>query len=77
LQVSRDTPPAFLAHTGDDPVPVANSILYYQALQRAGVPVEMHLFPEGGHGYGMRQRGLGIDSWPDRCREWIRRVCGV
>jgi len=75
LQVSKETPPAFLAHTGDDGVPVANSILYYQALQRLKVPAEMHLFADGGHGYGMRPRGLAVDSWPERCREWLLRLC--
>ena len=74
LQVTKETPPAFLAHTGDDPVPVANSLLYYQALQQAGVGAEVHIFPEGGHGYGMRQRGFAVDSWPERCREWLARV---
>ena len=73
LQVTKETPPAFLVHTGDDPVPVANSILYYQALRRAGVAAEMHLYPEGGHGYGMRVRGFGVDTWPERCRDWLGR----
>lgn len=73
LQVGKDTPPAFLVQTEDDAVPVANSILYYQALKQAGVPAEMHLYPEGGHGYGMRVRGFGVDTWPDRCREWLLR----
>jgi acetyl esterase/lipase len=76
LRVSKETPPAFLVHTGDDSVPVANSLLYYHALQRLGVAAEMHLFAEGGHGYGMRQRGLAIDTWPERCREWLTRACG-
>ena len=74
LQVTKETPPAFLAHTGDDGVPVANSLLYYQALQRAGVRAELHVFPEGGHGYGMRPRGFAVDSWPERCREWLLRL---
>lgn len=77
LQVTRETPPAFLVHTGDDGVPVANSLLYYQALQRAGVGAELHLFAEGGHGYGMHQRGVAVDSWPERCREWLLRVAAA
>jgi acetyl esterase/lipase len=77
LQVTGETPPAFLVHTGDDAVPVANSLLYYQALQRVGVPAELHVFPEGGHGYGMRQRGFAVDSWPERCREWLLRLGGA
>jgi acetyl esterase/lipase len=74
LQVSKETPPAFLVQTGDDAVPVANSLLYYQALHAAGVPAELHVFAEGGHGYGMHQRGLPVDSWPARCREWLERL---
>jgi acetyl esterase/lipase len=74
LQVTKETPPAFLVHTGDDGLPVANSLLYYQALQQAGVRAELHLFPEGGHGYGMRPAARGIDSWPERCREWLLRL---
>lgn len=72
-QVNPETPPAFLAQTQDDAVPVANSLVYYQALARSGVPAEMHLYPEGGHGYGLRRRGLGIDAWPEHCREWLLR----
>lgn len=77
LQVTAETPPAFLVQTGDDGVPVANSLLYYQALQRAGVRAELHLFAEGGHGYGMRPAAAGISSWPERCREWLLRTCNA
>lgn len=60
-----DTPPVLLIHAGDDmAVPVANSMLLYAALREAGVPVAMHLFETGGHGFGMR----GIDTEP--LHEW-------
>lgn len=72
--VTPDTPPAFLALTEDDAVHPLNSINYYIACQQNKVPAELHIFPEGGHGYGMRIRGLGIDSWPDRMAEWIARI---
>jgi acetyl esterase/lipase len=56
-----DTPPMLLIHAGDDPaVPVENSIGLYTALQKAHIPVAMHLFEKGGHGFGMR----GLDDGP-------------
>ncbi|KQV53560.1 alpha/beta hydrolase [Pelomonas sp. Root1217] len=72
-QVTSATPPTLLLHTqGDKSVPVQNSILYYQALTRAGVPAEMVLFEQGGHGIGMRD-GLGTASaWPRRAEDWLR-----
>jgi acetyl esterase/lipase len=73
-QVSAATPPTLLLHTqGDKAVPVDNSILYYQALTRAGVPAEMYLFEQGGHGIGMRD-GLGnASAWPRRAEDWLRQ----
>lgn len=72
-QVSAATPPTLLIHTqADKSVPVENSILFYQALTRAGVPAEMLLFEQGGHGVGLRS-GLGTTSdWPRRAEEWLR-----
>ncbi len=72
-QVTKDTPPAFLVHTAEDAsVPVENSVMLYQALRRAGVPVEMHLYEKGPHGFGTAA-GLGPTSeWPKRFEEWLR-----
>jgi len=72
-QVTRDTPPAFIVHTQEDQsVPVENSLLLYQALRAAAVPVEMHLYVHGPHGFGLKP-GLGPTSdWPRRCEEWMR-----
>lgn len=72
-QVTPATPPTLLVHTqADQSVPAENSILFYQALTRAGVPAEMYLFEQGGHGIGMRA-GLGTTSgWPRRAEEWLR-----
>jgi acetyl esterase/lipase len=72
-QVTAATPPTLLIHTqADKAVPVENSIVFYQALTRAGVPAEMILFEQGGHGMGMRA-GLGTASeWPRRAEEWLR-----
>lgn len=72
-QVSAATPPTLLLHTqGDKTVPPDNSLLYFQALTRAGVPAELHVFEQGGHGIGMRE-GLGTASaWPRRAEDWLR-----
>ncbi len=73
-QVTAATPPTLLLHTqGDKTVPVDNSILYYQALTRAGVPAELYVFEQGGHGIGMRD-GLGnASAWPRRAEDWLRQ----
>jgi len=70
--VTSATPPTLLIHTQEDrTVPVENSILFYQALVAARVPVEMYLFEHGSHGMGMRS-GLGTASaWPKRAEEWL------
>ncbi len=72
-QAGPRTPPTLLIHTqADQSVAVENSILFYQALNRAGVPAEMYLYENGEHGMGMRQ-GLGTASgWPRRAEEWLQ-----
>lgn len=70
-QVNKNTPPAFLSLTEDDSVIPLNSINYYLACLENGVPAEMHIFPKGGHGYGMRIRGLAVDNWPDLLAKWL------
>jgi acetyl esterase/lipase len=72
-QVRPDTPPTFLVHAQDDPaVPVGNALQFYRALLRAGVPAEMHLFPHGGHGFGVRgTHGLTTAAWPRLALDWI------
>ncbi|MBO9616800.1 MAG: alpha/beta hydrolase [Dyadobacter sp.] len=73
LQVSDQTPPAFLVHAMDDTgVPVENSIEYYLALKKKKIPAEMHLYPKGGHGYGMRTEGKGsLANWPEAMEGWL------
>lgn len=71
--VDARTPPTFLLHAQDDTaVPVANSLLFHDALRQANVPAEMHLFPAGGHGFGVRgTRGLTVAAWPRLALDWI------
>jgi acetyl esterase/lipase len=73
LQVTPQTPPTFLWHTGDDEgVPVENSILYYQALRKSKVPAELHVYQHGRHGLGLAKTTPAVSSWPDRCADWLR-----
>jgi acetyl esterase/lipase len=71
LQVTAQTPPAFLVHCGNDKVvPVQNSIQYYEALQKNGVKAELHIYPAGGHGFGLHNNTTS-DNWLDRCFNWM------
>lgn len=66
------TPPTFLAMAEDDPVHVENALYYYLALKQASVPAELHLYPTGGHGFGLRRTDAVITTWPDRAADWLR-----
>ncbi len=73
LQVTAQTPPTFLFHTtADRTVPVENSVLFYMALRKAGVPAEMHIYADGPHGVGLASTDLALSSWPRRLEEWMR-----
>jgi len=72
-QVNAETPPAFLISTTDDGVSPENSILYFQACRNNKVPVEMHIYEKGGHGYALKKNGLGpVETWMDRMEDWMR-----
>ena len=75
IQVRADTPPTFLLHAEDDAVdPVKHSLTYYAALQKAGVPVEMHLFAQGGHAFGLRPNPLPVGRWPSLVEQWLHTI---
>lgn len=78
LKITAETPPAFLVQAEDDGVRVETSLFYYAALKNAHVPAEMHLYPKGGHGYGLRPSANLVTTWPKRAEEWMRslRVLG-
>ena len=72
-QVTPQTPPTFLFHTDEDTVvPVENSVQFYLALRRAGVPAEMHIYRSGPHGVGLATKLPGTSSWPDRLKDWMQ-----
>ena len=74
LKVTKDTPPTFLVQAEDDGVRVETSLFYYAALRNAKVPAEMHLYPVGGHGYGMRPTEQLVTTWPKRAEDWFRTI---
>jgi dipeptidyl aminopeptidase/acylaminoacyl peptidase len=73
LQVTAQTPPTFLFHTTDDnTVPVENSVNFYLALRKAGVPAEMHLYQHGRHGVGLAPTDPVLSTWPARLADWLK-----
>jgi acetyl esterase/lipase len=72
-QVTAQTPPTFLFHTTTDAaVPVENSVMFYAALRKAGVPAELHIYERGPHGVGLAQTDEALSSWPARLADWLR-----
>lgn len=75
LPVTRQTPPTFLLQAEDDHVDNVNdSLAYYIALKNVGVPVEMHLYAQGGHAFGLRRTKLPITAWPQLVETWLRTI---
>jgi acetyl esterase/lipase len=73
LQVTARTPPTFLFHTANDgAVPVENSVRFFLALKKAGVPAEMHVFESGPHGVGLALWDPALSQWPDLLAAWLR-----
>lgn len=75
VPVTRKTPPTFILQATDDPVDnVNNSLVYYIALKKAKIPVEMHLYAQGGHAYGLRPTKFPITEWPQLVEKWLRTI---
>jgi acetyl esterase/lipase len=75
IRVTAQTPPTFLLQAGNDDVDgVEQSLAYYIALQKAGVPVEMHLYAQGGHAFGLRPGKLPIARWPRLVETWLGTI---
>jgi Esterase/lipase len=72
LNITSNTPPTFLAMAADDPVRVENALFYAAALHKAKVPVELHVYPTGGHGYGLRPTKDLVTTWPQRASDWLK-----
>ena len=75
LQVTGDTPPAFIMHSSDDgAVPVSNSVSYYLALVKNKVPASLHTYPIGGHGWGFRDSFTYKRQWTGELEKWLREI---
>jgi len=74
IHVGEKTPPSFILQAEDDPVHVENSTVYFLALKNAKVPAEMHIYANGGHGYGLRRTELPITAWPKLVESWLGTI---
>lgn len=74
IHATDKTPTTFIVQSEDDPVHVENSTVYFLALKNAGVPVEMHLYAAGGHGYGLRRTKLPVTTWPQSVETWLHTI---
>ena len=75
IHITRQTPPTFLLQNEDDHVDNVNdSLAYYIALKNAGVPVEMHLYAQGGHAFGLRRTKLAVTAWPQLVETWLGSI---
>jgi len=74
IHVTDKTPPSFILQAEDDPVHVENSTVYFLKLKNAKVPAEMHIYAEGGHGYGLRRTELPITAWPTLVETWLHTI---
>ncbi len=73
IRVDKNTPPTFFAHANNDGVSPENSVAMYLALKHAGVSAELHVYTNGGHGFGLRPTTTSAaPTWPARCEEWLR-----
>jgi len=73
FSATSDTPPTFLVLADDDQtVPPRNSIEFYSALKAKGISAELHIFSEGGHGFGITKKGKPHDQWPQLLIDWMK-----
>jgi acetyl esterase/lipase len=71
---TEKTPPQFIVQAEDDPVHVENATVYLMALKNAKVPAELHIYAQGGHGYGLRSTELPVTAWPESAETWLRTI---
>jgi acetyl esterase/lipase len=74
IPVTSDTPPTFLLQTEDDPFHAESSIAYFVALKKDKVPAELHVYAEGGHGYGLRRTAFPVTRWPRLVETWLHTI---
>jgi acetyl esterase/lipase len=74
IHPTEQTPPSFIVQAEDDPVHVENSTVYFLALKNAKVPAELHVYAQGGHGYGLRRTELPVTTWPQLVETWLHTI---
>ncbi len=74
IRVTDKTPPSFIVQAEDDPVHVENSTVYFLALKNAKVATEMHIYANGGHGFGLRRTDLPVTEWPKLVETWLQTI---
>jgi len=75
IKVTAQAPPTFIVQAEDDPIdPVENSIMYHDALRKAGVSVELHLYAKGGHAFALRRTSFAITEWPVLAERWMAGI---
>jgi acetyl esterase/lipase len=74
INPTADTPPTFLVQAEDDTVHVENALVYFQQLKNAKVPAELHIYAQGGHGYGLRRTELPVTTWPEAAEKWLHTI---
>jgi acetyl esterase/lipase len=72
FNLNSNTPPTFIAMAEDDPIRVETALFYAAGLKKADVPFELHIYPTGGHGYGLRPTKDLVTTWPQRATDWMR-----
>jgi acetyl esterase/lipase len=74
IRVTERTPPSFIVQAEDDPVHVENATVYFLGLKNASVPAELHIYAEGGHGYGLRKTSEPVTQWPSLVETWLHTL---
>jgi len=74
IRATEQTPPSFIVQAEDDPVHVENATVYFLALKNAKVAAELHIYAQGGHGYGLRRTAQPVTAWPNLVETWLRTI---
>ena len=74
INPTAKTPPTFIVQAEDDPVHVENATNYFLQLKNAKVPAELHIYAQGGHGYGLRRTELPVTTWPQSVEVWLHTI---
>ena len=74
IHPTNNTPPTYLVQAEDNPVHVENALVYFSELKSANVPAELHIYAQGGHGYGLRRTAQPVTAWPQSVEVWLHTI---